>query len=292
MKTLILKHRLLISFIFYEIVISARIFTEMGLCSIHTFIHQLVWFNTVLLFFYLGFRKILKIEYQKLWILSAGSILTFIPLIFSYFAGHQWTLNYIEPQSFQQVLTDMATLLCCHNYNWPMFPELFLLFSGSLGLGFYFSKDFKRSLLCSATSFYGSFFLLGFSWIAVNREHPTLFLLDSSFSDSKFYSLQIITYFILATAAANYKTVYGHIKDHRKVQFHALNFFMIIIFYSVIIFMTDKPLTIADNIVTVIPILLISYTLKNIKKYRNLENIVWIWISGLSVIVMLTASAL
>ena len=293
MKDLLNKYRFPLSLIFYEIVISLRIFAEMGLCSIHTFIHQLMWFNTVLLVFFIGYRKILKVQTDRLWILSAGSLLTFIPIVFSYIAGHNWALNYVEPQSFIQVLKDLFTLLCCHEYNWPMFPELLALLLGSLGISYFLSKNIKRSVLCSLFSFYGSFLLLGFSWIAVNPDHPTLFLLRSSFVDSKFYSLQMTSLFIILLSAANHKEVHRYFKDLRKVYFHAMNFFMIIIFYSLIIFVTEKPLTASDNIVTVIPTLFIVYTVRNVRKQTlGLKEMSLIWISVLSIIAMLTNSGL
>lgn len=288
-----IKNKLNLSLALYQIVISARIFIEMGTCSIHTFIHQLAWFNTVLLFFYLGFRKILKVEHQKLWILSAGSVLTFIPLIVSFLAGHQWSLNYIEPKSFLQILKNLSFLLCCHEYNWPMFPELLLLLTGSIGLAYYFSGNIKLSLICSATSFYGSFLLLGFSWIAVNSEHPTLVLLDSSFSDSKFYSLQVITYFILVISVVNYKAVSEYIKNFMSIQFHAANFFVIAIFYSITIYLNDKPLTAADNFVITVPVLFIAYTFKTITgKKLDHKTLTFLWISILSICAMFTESAL
>ena len=290
----LIKHRFPLSLITYELVISIRIIIEMGLCALHTFIHQLMWFNIILLIFFICFNKILKVEAKRLWLLSAGSLLTFIPIIFSYFAGHKWALNYIEPQNFLQVVKNLFTLLCCHDYNWPMFPELLLLLSGSSALAYYFSKDIQKSFLCSFAAFYSSFLLLGFSWIATNPDHPTLLLLESSFSDSKFYSLQMITIFIFIISIANYKDLKNFFMNYKQLSFHALNLFIIVVFYSIIIYLTNKPLTAADNIVTVIPILFISYTIRTLKLYKAADTYgyVIIWVSFLSIIAMLTNSGL
>jgi hypothetical protein len=266
----------------------------MGLCPPLTYIHQLTWFNTVLLIFFISFKKILKVKTDRLWLLSAGSLLTFIPIIFSYLAGHEWALNYIEPKSFSQIVKDLFTLLCFHDYNWPMFPELFLLLTGSLGLAYYFSKNIKRSITCAFLAFYGSFLLLGFSWIAVNPEHPTLFLLESSFSDSKFYALQVITYFIVVFSLANFKNTTDYFSNIKDLSFHAANFVTIIIFYSLITYLTDKPLTIIDNIVTVIPVLFITYTIKTFRfsKMADTIQIIATLTSIISIITMSTKSNL
>ena len=294
MKNFLIKYKFPLSLIFYEIVISARIFLEMGLCPLHTFIHQLTWFNTVLLIFVICFNLILKVELKKLWILASGGFLTFIPLIVSYFANHTWALNYIEPVSFFQVLKNLTTLLYFHDYNWPMFPELFLLLTGSLVLGYYLSRNIKRSIICAFSAFYGSFFLLGFSWIAVNPEHPTLFLLKSSFSDSKFYSLQVLTYFIAVLSLANFKNTVDYFGNIKDLFFHLINFVTLVVFYSLIIYLTDEPLTAADNIVTVIPILFIAYTARNFKflKMTNAVRITAAFTLIISVITMLTNSTL
>jgi len=292
MKTLLNKHRFLLSLVAYELVISARIFAEMGLCSIHTYIHQLVWFNTVLLIFVLSFNKILKIELEKLWLLSAGAFLTFIPLIYSALSGHDWALNYIEPASFSQVTKDLLTLLCCHEYNWPMFPELLLLLTGSFAMAFYLSKDLKRSSLSSLAAFFGSFLLLGFSWIAVNPDHPTLFIIKSSLSDSKFYSLQLITIFITLLSVTNFSLLQKFFRNFSQPSFHISNFIAIAGFYSVLIYLTDKPLTLADNIVTFTPILFIAETVRRFSKKIDATYFTMIWISILSAVALLMNSRL
>ena len=292
MKNFLIKYKFPLSLIFYEIVISARIFFEMGLCPLHTFIHQLTWFNTVLLIFVMCFKMILKVKLEKLWILAFGGLLTFIPLIVSDLANHEWALNYIEPASLIQLLKDLITLLFFHDYNWPMFPELFLLLTGSLGLAYYLSKNIKRSVLCAFAAFYGSFLLLGFSWIAVNPEHPTLFLLKSSFSESKFYSLQVLTYFILFLSLTNFKNTVKYFRNIKDLSFHITNFMTIVVFYSLIIYLTGEPLTIADNIVTAIPILFIAYTIRTFRfsKMTDAVQITFVLTSILSIIAMLTKS--
>lgn len=294
MKNFLIRYKFPLSLVFYEILISARIFLEMELCPLHTFIHQLTWFNTVLLIFVICFNKILKIELEKLWILAFGGFLTFIPIIVSGLVNHEWALNYIEPSSFAQLSKDLLTLLYFHDYNWPMFPELFLLLTGSLGLAYYFSRNIKRSVVCAFSAFYGSFLLLGFSWIAVNPEHPTLFLLESSFSDSKFYSLQVLTYFIAVLSLTNFKNTADYFRNIKDLFFHLINFVTLVVFYSLIIYLTDVPLTATDNIVTVIPILFIAYTAGNFRfsKMTNPVQITAISTSILSIIGMLTKSLL
>lgn len=241
-------------FILYQAAISLRILFEMEDLTISVFIHQLFWFNSVLMFFVICFRYILKVEKERLWPLSAGAFLTFIPLAYAKLTGAQWTLNYIQPTSFKQVFFDLATLLFSHEYNWPMFPELFALLTGSIVIGWILSKNIKRSIICSVTAVYGSFLMLGFSWISVNPEHPSLIQLRSGFDDSKFYAFQLITYFSILAIAAFHRELINFFKNLPKQPvFIALFIATSLIIQITYLYFFSKNTTIPDFFVTILP---------------------------------------
>jgi hypothetical protein len=280
------------SFILYQIIISTRIFLEMEDLTVSVLTHQLFWFNSVLMVFFICFRYILKIEKDRLALLSAGSILTFIPLAYAKLQGSQWALNYIEPVSFKQVSFDLLTLLFRHEYNWPMFPELVALLAGSVVLGIYLSKNIRLSIISSLTAVYGSFLLLGFSWISVNPEHPTLFLLKSGLKDGQFYALQLITYFSVLSTICFYKELCDIFKTFSK-PCYPFSVFLILsaIFQGIYLFLFTEKVAPADIFVTFFPacsivlsILLILLYLFRIKTLRFLFLPVWIMIFSIMIL--------
>lgn len=271
-----------LSFVIYQIIISFRIITEMNHLTFYIFIHQLFWFNSVLVCFFIAFRYLLKVEKNRLWILSAGAFLSFIPLAYATMLGEKWALNYIQPVSFSQVSKDLFTLLAFHPYNWPMFPELGALLAGSIAIGWYFSKNIKMSVFSSLTSVYSSFLLLGFSWFSVNPKHPTLFLLKSSFENSQFYALQLISYFSILCIIAFSKELLSFFQElpHKLAT---IPFFFIITFMIDAFFMCcySANFTVPDMFVTFFPCGAFTLTIFLLffnRKPRRLFLPVWITI--------------
>ena len=203
---------LFIAFLCYQLLISLRIFIEMGKTSPSIFIMQLFWFNCVLMFFVIGFKHILKLKNSDLPVLFLGGFLTYIPMIYSTMMNHRWHLNFINPVSVREVALDMLTLLAVHEYNWPMFPELLILLISSFVLGLILSGKPLRSLLTALFSLYSSFFCLGFSWFAVNPKHPSFSHFTSPLPDHVTYSIFYILFFLLLTLIAFFR----EIRDHKK----------------------------------------------------------------------------
>lgn len=257
----IISNSLAFAFILYEIIISIRIFFEMEVLTAHIFVHQIFWFNCVLAFFYLFFKKLLKIDPDRLWILAGGSFLTFIPLIYSMIKGTPWVLNYIEPVSFFQVMRDVSTLLFRHKFNWPMFPELLALLISSTAIAFFFTRSFFKSFFVSLTALYISFFTLGFSWVSVSSDHPALFRLTTSFPEQQFYALQMITLFSVVILIANSK----ELLETAMIIRHRLYFFLSLIvavlsFQGLFMFLFIKKIYLADMAVSFVPLSLIILT--------------------------------
>ena len=195
------------AFLIYQLLILVRIAVEMQEAVLVIFVMQLFWFDCVLMFFVIGFKYILKLKNSDLPVLFMGGFLTWLPLLYSVLMDHKWHLNFINPVSFRQVAFDMLTLLAFHEYDWPMFPELVLLLSGSFALGFLLSGKVLRSLCAALFSTYASFFCLGFSWVAVNPNHPSFYHFTSPLPDGITYSLFYIIFFIILTLIAFFREI-------------------------------------------------------------------------------------
>ncbi|MBR6421842.1 hypothetical protein IKS86_03925 [bacterium] len=216
MKNLIAKINkipLWVAFLIYEVLILVRIAVEMQEAMIWIFIMQLFWFNCVLMFFVIGFKYILKLKNSDLPVLFLGGFLTYIPMLYSLLMDHKWHLNFINPVSVKQVAFDMITLLAVHEYDWPMFPELVLLLSGSFALGFLLSGKVLRSACAAVFSTYTSFFCLGFSWFAVNPNHPSFSHFTLPLPDHVAYSLFYILFFLVLALIAFFREIRALIKN-------------------------------------------------------------------------------
>lgn len=285
----IIRNSLAFAFILYEIIISIRVFFEMEVLTVQIFVHQLFWFNCVLAFFYFFFKKILKIDSDRLWILAGGSFLTFIPLVYSIIKGQPWVLNYIEPLSTAQVLKDVFTLLFRHSHNWPMFPELLALLISSSAVAFFFTRSLLKSFFTSLAALYISFFTLGFSWISVSADHPALFRFTTSFPPQQFYSLEMITLFSIIISAAHSSELFSAAKIIR----HRLYFFMSLIvavfsFQGLFMFLFIKKVYFPDIMVSFIPLSVIILTSGALLESEWRENaIIPVIISALSIAVLL-----
>lgn len=201
------KIPLIAAFLLYQVLISARIFIEMGSTKPSIFVMQLFWFDCVLMFFVIGFKYILKLKNSDIPVLFMGGFLTYIPMIYSFLMDHKWHLNFINPTSFRQVAFDMLTLLAVHEYNWPMFPELVLLILSSFALGFLLSGKLFKSLLAALFSTYSSFFCLGFSWFAVNPKHPSFIHFTSPLPDHVTYGIFYILFFLILSLIAFFREI-------------------------------------------------------------------------------------
>lgn len=204
------------AFLIYELLIAGRIFIEMGFVWSSIFVMQLLWFNCVLMFFVISFKYLLKVENKELSVLALGGVLTYIPIFYSVLMKHEWHLNFINPTSCRQVAFDMLTLLAVHEYNWPMFPELVLLVLGSFALGVLLSGKVLKSLFAALFSTYSSFFCLGFSWFAVNPEHPSFLHFTSPLPDHVTYSIFYGLFFTILIFTAFFGEIRGFFRQKFK----------------------------------------------------------------------------
>jgi hypothetical protein len=125
-------------------------------------------------------------------VLGLGGLLPFIPIIYGYLANVPIKMNYYHVDSLGQTLFDIATFLYFHNKNHPMFYELICLCLSGFVLSFLLTRRILRSVAAAIVGFYGSFILIGISWISVSENHPTMIELTSGLMPQTFYSLQLI----------------------------------------------------------------------------------------------------
>lgn len=277
-----------IAFLLYEALIICRIFMEMnGPPSIAVTISQLFWFNAVLIIFFISAKYLLKIDQKRLSILALGGFLTFIPIFYSLLLKHDWKLNFIQPVSVGQVCKDIFTLLAFHSYNWPMFPELVLLLLSFFFLGLIFSGDSLKALLVSFFTTYLSFFIMGFSWIAVNQNHPTLFLLSSDFLDMKFYALEHISIFTLFSAIAFYSELVDFIRQKLKTFEIVLLFILTFFLDFILLFLKARRLPLDAAILFLPSLAIVSFCLILYKKaWRTSFLPGWISLAVLTILLV------
>jgi hypothetical protein len=254
-------NRLFFALLFYQALISVRIFIEMRYLTLYIFIHQLFWFTGVLIWFFFVFKWMLKVDANRIWFFCCGAFLTYIPLIYATLMGERWSLNYVSPETFKQVLYDMATFLFYHPRNWPMFYELVLLFIFTLAAAIYISKDVLRSFFVTVLAVYGSFLVFGFSWISVAENHPSAITFSSTFDPQKFYAVQMIGRCSILLVLTAWKDIKDFIVANKINLIHVVLVFvvsfMLLMSGSVLVTSSDFP-TIADLAVTASPVFLLS----------------------------------
>lgn len=280
---------LLAAFFLYQVLIVIRIAIEMGETMPAIFIMQLFWFDCVMMFFVINFKYLLGLKNKELPVLAFGGFLTYIPLIYSFLMNHKWHLNFINPVSFSQVAFDMLTLLAVHEYDWPMFPELLLLVLSSFAAGVILTSKPLKSLFAALVSTYSSFLCLGFSWVAVNPDHPSFSHLVSNFADHITYSLYYISFWTVLCVIAFWKEIANFIKQIGKpviavcsvLLFAALAEFLLFVFFK------DEFFSI-DYVLFFLPLSAVAFTVLCV--WKKAWNFIFpsLWIVFISVILLVS----
>ena len=231
---------LIAAFLLYQFLIVVRIYMEMRETMPAIFIMQLFWFDCVLMFFVISFKYLLKLKNADLSVLAFGGFLTYIPMIYSFLMNHEWKLNFINLVSFKQVVFNMLTLLAVHEYDWPMFPELVLLVLSSFIVGTVLTGKRLKPLVAALLATYSSFFCLGFSWVAVNPNHPSFLHFTSGFADHVFYSLYYILFFSVLCLIAFWKEIIDFVGKIEKKPLAAALFAMFLVLGGAAFFIVFK----------------------------------------------------
>ena len=243
------------AFLLYQVLILIRIAVEMQEAVPAIFVMQLFWFDCVLMFFVINFKYLLKLQNKDLPVLALGGFLTYLPLVYSFFMDHKWHLNFINPVSFSQVAFDILTLLAVHEYDWPMFPQLLLLLLSSFAVGVILTAKPAKSFLAAVVSTYSSFLCLGFSWVAVNPDHPSFLHFASGFSDQTAYSLYYIAFWIVLCVVAFWKEIVDFIKQIKHGALAVSAIFAFAVSAETLLFLLFKDRLFGIDYVLLFPIL-------------------------------------
>lgn len=276
------------AFLIYQFLIVVRIFIEMGKTRPSIFIMQLFWFDCVLMFFVIIFKYLLNLKNNGLPVLSLGAFLTYIPMIYSFLMHHNWSLNFINPVSFKQVVFNMATLLAFHEYDWPMFPELVLLISGSFALGFILSGKAVKSLISAFAATYSSFFCLGFSWLAVNPDHPSFSHFSSGFADHVFYGLYYISFFSVLCIIAFWREICGFIKQIEKKPLAAAVSAVCVILAGAAFILFKRNFHVIDFLMLLFPLAALPAAILSALKRAWKFMFPTLWVSLFSIILLVS----
>lgn len=231
-----------VAFIFFQLLLTGRVLIELGVTLPSIVVMQLCWYSCVLMFFVISFKYLLKVKNTELSVLALGGFLPYIPMVYSFLMHHEWHLNFINPVSFGQVAFDMLTLLAVHEYDWPLFPELVMLLVSSFAAGVILTAKPLKSLLAAVVTTYFSFFCLGFSWFAVNYEHPSFSHFNSGFSDHVTYSLYYFSLLIILFAIAFWKEFVDFIKQikHCAIAVSSTFAFAVLAEIAIFLFFNEK----------------------------------------------------
>lgn len=206
-----------IALLVYQLLLTGRVFIELGATKPSIFIMQIFWYNSVLMFFIIYFKYLLKLKNNELSVLTIGGFLPYIPMIYSVLMHHRWHLNFITPVSVKQVAFDMLTLCAVHEFDWPLFPELLTLLIGSFILAFIMSGKLLKSALAALLSVYSFFFCIGFAWLSVKTSHPAFVYYPSGFVPAHvFYSLYYISVYSILAQIAFFREILDFIKRNGR----------------------------------------------------------------------------
>lgn len=215
------------AFLFFEILIAVRVYAEFGRENPLTIaVFQLFWFTSVLIYFFAFFKWMLKLKDEDLTFFALGGFLPMIPVLFAFVVDRELTLNFVEPTSFLAVLKNIFTLEAAHSYNWALFPELLALLLLSFEAGWLISGKPLKSALAAFLATASSFLLLGFSWITVDPEHPSLLLLRSGLKNHQNYTLYYVSVFIIFSCIAFKDQLFDFIKCFKRKQLFAVLFLL------------------------------------------------------------------
>lgn len=215
------------AFLFFEVMIAVRVYAEFGKENPLTIaVFQLFWFTSVLMYFFALFKWILKLRDEDLTFFALGGFLPMIPVVYARFAGRELTLNFVEPTSLLSVLKNIFTLEAAHSYNWALFPELLALLLLSFAAGWLISGKALKSAFTAFLATASSFFMLGFSWITVDPEHPAMFVLRSGLKNHQNYTLYYISVFIIFSCIAFKDHLFDFIKCFKRKQLFAVLFLL------------------------------------------------------------------
>lgn len=143
-----------------------RCYVETGLLAKHSFfsyytaLHHVLWFTSIILMIILLVSFFLKVSVTRLLWLMYGITLTAIPLFYAMVTGEHLRMQYLGG-SFLEIVSHIVTFCLTYPRNRPLTIEMLLIFLSMIGVGYYYSRSWPRSIaLAVAVHLFGNIFAI------------------------------------------------------------------------------------------------------------------------------------
>lgn len=143
-----------------------RCYVETGLLAKHSFFsyytafHHVLWFASTILMIILLVNLFLKVSVTRLLWLMYGITLTAIPLFYAMVTGEHLRMQYLGG-SFLEIVSHIVTFCLTYPRNRPLTIEMLLIFLSMIGVGYYYSRSWPRSIaLAVAVHLFGNIFAI------------------------------------------------------------------------------------------------------------------------------------
>ena len=207
---------------------------------LYAFSHFLFWYLSVLLWFLIPLKYIVKVPAKIMAFLPFAVIIVFIPMIYSFTSTEYSILQYIHVGDVRELAWHYATLMYFHPENKSLFWELVLLLAGYTSISFYFSHSLLKTTATVIVGFYISMMLFGSHLFGVKGATDACFPLETVLNNHKFLSLiyYSISLFLLTILFA--KEINGQLR--RKLNKHHMidGFLGLLLFYSLTFFLSNR----------------------------------------------------
>jgi hypothetical protein len=117
-----------------------------GFFSYYTALHHVLWFTSIILVIILLVSFLLKVPIIRLLWLMYGVTLTAIPVLYAVLTGEHLSMQYLGG-SLRKIVSHIVTFCLTYPRNRPLTIELLVIFLSMIGVGYYYSRSWPRSLV-------------------------------------------------------------------------------------------------------------------------------------------------
>ena len=140
--------------------VETGLLAKQGFFSYYTALHHVLWFTSIILMIILLVNLFLKVPITRLLWLMYGVTLTAIPLFYAMVTGEHLCMQYLGG-SFRDILSHVVTFCLTYPRNRPLTIELLIIFLSMIGVGYYYSRSWPRSVaLAVAVHLFGNIFAI------------------------------------------------------------------------------------------------------------------------------------
>jgi len=152
-----------LSFSLLRCYVETALLTAKSSFSYYIALHHTIWNATIILMIILLMNLILKVSIMRLIWVMYGITLMATPLFYAMVKGENLHLGYLRG-SFSEIISYVATFCWTYSKNRPITIELLLIFVSMIGVGYYYSRNWPRSLaLAVAVHISGNIFAI--NWV-------------------------------------------------------------------------------------------------------------------------------